>query len=268
MRQLSLDEIKNRECQILEYIDKICRENNIKYFLAAGTLIGAIRHKGFIPWDDDIDIFMTRCNYMKFLKISSEEDNKRFLTLSLQTDKEYYYPFAKIVDSETMLEEKLFKNISKLGVWVDIFPLDYFSNNKFMIYKIMLLNKKNLMARYKVLNKSNNFFKDFIKYVIYNFYFRFQNPRKYAEKIDKIGIKAKNKANLFTVFFDPFFGTEKNIYPIEWFDKAIFCKFENKEYLIPCEYDKILKKRYGEYMVLPPENERKSNHDIIAFVKK
>ena len=102
MKPISPSEIKNLELSILEYIDDLCQKNGIRYFLSYGTLLGAVRHRGFIPWDDDIDICMLRPDYEKFLKVATQS-NTHYKLLHLSTDKHYYYEFAKVVDSRTQI---------------------------------------------------------------------------------------------------------------------------------------------------------------------
>lgn len=266
MRRLELFEIKKRECEILDFIDDICKKNNIQYFLSAGTAIGAVRHKGFIPWDDDIDIFMTRENYQKFLNITLKNKHYRFVTLSLQSEKTYYYPFIKVVDNETTLDEILFKKINGMGVWVDIFPLDYYddkSNYKNIAHR---LNRKNLLSRYSHFEKTNGFFRNIIKFILYFFYFKYKNPRKYAEKLEKLALSC-HKTEMLTIYNTPVCSEYKDVYPVSWFSETIMCDFENKKYPISKDYDKILTKRYGEYMKLPSLEEQKSNHEIRAYLK-
>ena len=102
MRKLSIEEAKQSELDILAFIDSFCKKNNIDYFINYGTLIGAIRHKGFIPWDDDIDISMTRENYERFIQLFKREQSK-YKILTLETDERYYNNFIKVVDSTTRI---------------------------------------------------------------------------------------------------------------------------------------------------------------------
>ena len=121
--RLTLTEIKQVELGILDYIVDICNKYNLIYYLSYGTLIGAIRHKGFIPWDDDIDISMPRDDYEKFLKItSSGQINSKYKCLVPLVDG-YYYEFAKVIDTSTIVEDVSVQSTEN-GVWVDIFPLD------------------------------------------------------------------------------------------------------------------------------------------------
>ena len=101
--KITLEELKSLQMNILDYVDSFCKENNIRYSLCGGSLIGAIRHKGYIPWDDDIDIMMPRPDYDKFLALFNKNADSRYCAINYLTDKEFYQPFSKIVDTSTVL---------------------------------------------------------------------------------------------------------------------------------------------------------------------
>ena len=129
MKQMTTDEIKKVQLDILIYVDKICKDNNIKYSLAYGTLIGAIRHKGFIPWDDDIDIVLKRSEYERLLEVLYKDDNSKYMIFSMK-DEGYFYPYAKVGDLDTIIREKNWPDIQNLGVNIDVFPVDYVPEGK------------------------------------------------------------------------------------------------------------------------------------------
>ena len=117
---------------ILDEIQRICKENNLKYSLAYGTLLGAVRHKGYIPWDDDIDICLLREDYEKLIAILKDKNapgHKEWLTLADDTCRGYYYPFAKAYDNRTTV--KMERHKGEMGIWVDIFPLDGLPKSRF-----------------------------------------------------------------------------------------------------------------------------------------
>ena len=126
-KELSLEEKKKILVSILSEVHNFCDENNLKYFLPGGTLIGAVRHKGFIPWDDDIDIYMPRNDYEKFL-CEFNKESERYQVISLKTDG-YYLPFGKVIDTKTVLIENVDSDY-KMGIYLDIFPLDNLSITK------------------------------------------------------------------------------------------------------------------------------------------
>lgn len=129
MKKLTLDEVKKIQLEILAYIDSFCKKNNISYFINYGTLLGAVRHKGFIPWDDDIDISMDREHYNMFIE-KFNQDSSKYKILSLDTDKTYFNNFIKVVDTTTkIVDNRNYKTFS-CGVFVDIFPMDKFNDKK------------------------------------------------------------------------------------------------------------------------------------------
>ena len=127
-RKLSLDEQRKIQIEGLIYLKSICQKYDLKYYLASGTLLGAVKYQGFIPWDDDIDVFLIRDDYERLLKILETEDNADFMVLTCYNTKDYYYPYAKLVNKHTKVIDNA-RNIKKLGVFIDVFPLDYLDDN-------------------------------------------------------------------------------------------------------------------------------------------
>jgi lipopolysaccharide cholinephosphotransferase len=120
-----MNELQKKQLEILKEFDRVCRENNLTYFANGGTCIGAIRHNGFIPWDDDVDVMMPREDYEKLLKLQNPWSDSKYFLQTFRTDKHYVLNFAKLRDSSTTYLESLFYNIRQNhGVWIDIFPLD------------------------------------------------------------------------------------------------------------------------------------------------
>ena len=121
---LKLEEMKKVEIEILKKIDEVCSENNIVYSLAGGSAIGAVRHKGFIPWDDDIDIMMLREDYDKLQNVMNDKDYKGIKLLSINNDENFPYPYMKAVSLNTTGKEIGIDKIKDYGVFIDIFPVD------------------------------------------------------------------------------------------------------------------------------------------------
>ena len=129
MKEIGIEELKRIQIGILKHLDAFCNENNLKYFMCGGTLLGAVRHKGFIPWDDDIDIMMKREDYDKLIELYPKNDNSNFKLFSYELDKSFPYPFAKMDDFRTIFEEEI-NDSYKIGVNIDIFPIDYITEDE------------------------------------------------------------------------------------------------------------------------------------------
>ena len=204
MKKLSLKEIQEIQLNILIFLDKICKENKIKYYLSSGTLLGAVKYKGFIPWDDDIDVILFRDDYMKLMKVLKNQV-ENYKLLSIYNTKDYYYAFAKLVDTNTVLTENA-KKIKDMGVYIDIVPMDgYISGNINKEIKNLRFIRNLMVKRYRIKNcKRSNFsymknqyikpkYK-FIKDIIYSFIDIISLPLGYsfyAKLYDKIISKNK-----------------------------------------------------------------------------
>lgn len=261
MKELNVDDIKKIEVEILLHIDEFCKQNNIIYFLDGGTCLGAVRHKGFIPWDDDIDICMKRDQYEKFIKIY---DDKRYKLLNFKNSSEYYYPFSKVVDSNTHMVEEGCSEISDLGVYVDIFPIDNLPDQKekrrrlqrkvFFLRK-MLYPKIYSRKMVDTLPRSKQF-----AYKIYKLY----GWHNALIKINKIlGESSKQYSKL--AFDVVAAAKEYNFVSDSCFHTSVQCEFEGHSFPIPIGYEEYLTALYGNYMELPPIDQRVSHHHFLAY---
>ena len=260
--RLTLTEIKQVELGILDYIVDICNKYNLIYYLSYGTLIGAIRHKGFIPWDDDIDISMPRDDYEKFLKIaSSGQTNSKYKCLVPLVDG-YYYEFAKVIDTSTIVEDVSVQSTEN-GVWVDIFPLDGLKkSDKISHLSLMILN------RCRAASVNNHFPHKTrgvllpIEYVFWKVC-RLIGFKTFLKKSLKLSSKYKYSDSKYVGYASSYPAYNKYLLK-EWFDKTILVEFEGRKYAAPVKYDEYLKMQYGNYMQLPPE-EKRISHDMHAY---
>lgn len=264
MKELTLNQIKKIELNILIEFDKICKKNNLKYSLAGGTLLGAIRHKGFIPWDDDIDVFMMREDYNKFIALYNNDSNYKLITY--KNTKNYNYFFAKLVDSSTKIIEEHNKIINDMGVYIDIFPIDFFEDSKEESEKILnkLSFKKYLGVasnwRHFYINKNRSIFRQIPRLFFY-FLSRFFNSNKTYSKMET---KMKNSAKKFSGCLCGVYG-KNEIMPTEIFESVSEIEFEGHMFFAITSYDYYLKQFYNEYLKLPPKEKQITHHTFKAY---
>ena len=268
--ELSLQEIKECEINILEKIDKICKKYNLKYSLMDGSAIGAVRHHGFIPWDDDIDIMMIRDDYNK-LKDILKNNKEELLYLSCDTRDDYSYPYAKVVDMNTDAKEIGIDKPEGYGVFVDIFPIDKITNCK--IEKILYLFYMKILYKIyfiKIYKKqiSDSKLKLFLK----NIMALLLKPINFKKLVKKMNQKSQifNNCDIdnYAIIFHDTTLNKKITYKKDFFENIKYMNFENKEFLIINHYDEYLKNVFGEYMKLPPKENRKTNHNWEYLKKK
>ena len=264
-KELTIEEIQQASFKVLLKFKEICDKNNFEYFLAFGTLIGAIRHKGFIPWDDDIDVVMKRSEYEKFVKFCIEhpEELKPFELLHYKTNKDYIYPIARISDPAYRIDYENAKEYG-LGCFIDVYPLDGRNpNDKRHIKKMMHLNSIIYVGGQKKLTKARNFLRNIPKAIIY-VYTRFISLNKKLEKADK---KAQKYSYGCTEEVSAMV-IEANI-PMKYkhFLGSVDVDFNGYKFKAPEEYHELLTEYYGDYMKLPPEEDRVGHHYYKVFKK-
>lgn len=254
--------------KILKEVHKICEENNIKYFLSDGTLIGAIRHQGFIPWDDDLDIGMLREDYEKFCKIAPQILSENFILQNFQTDKGYGLQFGKVILKNTVWIEKVAKNTNRQwsGIYIDIFPYDNITENKKMqklINRLYIFIQGLILIKFKYINISNyESMAKKLKYVLKKIYLCTISKKLLIHIRDSICKRYLNKSKtLVTKYGGNFY---KNQNPYNFYKDLTLQTFEDTSFYIPKNYDKILKNLYGNYMEIPPI-EKQRQHGIEYF---
>lgn len=269
MRRIPDEDIKNIELKILKYIDDICSQNGIQYSLAYGTLLGAIRHRGFIPWDDDIDICMDRKNFNRFMVACRENSNDRYELLWLDTNDTYTLPLPKVVDKTTVLTQNAQIEKMPLGIYVDVFIYDNIPNDPGERRKF--INKLELYQRFwgysqnKLVKQSDHPIKSFARSVVYRI-FHLINPRLFSKLLNTAAQKYNENDDceyIGSMVYSPRRYVE--LYSRSFFEKLNLTVFENADFPITVLYDVYLRQLYGDYMELPPEEERVSHHDFDAF---
>lgn len=266
MKNATIKEAQKVMLDILIKVDEVCKNNNLSYFLDWGTLLGAVRHKGFIPWDDDIDISMPREDFEKFRKIAQKELGDRYFLQSPETDEKYpyYHIPMKIRDNKSKYVESVETGNEEFnqGIYIDIFPLDYKPVGK-INYKVQCLYKF-LMERSPILNRPFSEF-SLQRKLIYPFVYILIKGLSVESrgKIEKFLIrKGKVDKDLYWSGLDFY---EKHVYKKEDIFPLKEIEFEGKYFNAPNNCHGILKDMFGDYMKLPEEKDRFSHSKEIKI---
>lgn len=269
MRELTVEETKKIELDILIKVAEFCEKHGLKYFLAYGTLIGAVRHKGFIPWDDDIDIHIPREDYNKLIESFNKDKDDAHLLLISPYDDFAQHTYVKIVDTRTVKKEKN-KEYTKglLGIDIDVFPLDgepedektfvRFYKKLQRIYKLhyyVTFNEKEHDISWKT-----KLFLKFLKKVI-------RDKNKLIDKASKIHAKYPYAESKYVGVVESVFNFKKNRFLKEFFEESILLEFEGYMFESPKYYDEILTLFYGDYMKLPPKDKQVTHHVHKTYIK-
>ena len=268
MKKLSIDEYKKTVTGILVEIDQICREHKLTYMLMFGTLIGAIRHRGFIPWDDDIDIAMPRKDYERLMEIlRTETYDIRFL--SIEHNPDTIYPYGKICKKHTRVKEKNFRPVEGYGAFVDVFPLDSMPDDarerrkyckKCRQYEIWITHSSRTGFEHSESLKTN-----VSRFLAFHLG-KMLNTQKLIRKLNDTLVRFNEQHGETSYLGIPWGYYADKLYPSSMLKELTEVEFEGHSFYAPKEYDQVLKMRYGDYMKLPPEKDRVYLHAIECYL--
>lgn len=274
MKELTCKEIQSVSLEILRYISDICEKNNIKYYMMYGTLIGAVRHQGFIPWDDDIDIMMPRKDYSRFISVFENMKTVPYELFYAEKNSEYPYMIGRVSDSRYLISTRNEVDYG-MGVFVDIYPFDglgsdikiakkiakkadFYSSMHFLSTRIGITNQlADSSSKLRLLVKIPAF-------VIAKIF----GKKYWKDRLNNLSnlYDYENSKYVSIVVWEC--GWKKEIYPKSWFEESVKLTFEGYEFMAPKQYDVILSSYYGDYMQLPPVEKRIGHHEYRAFQKQ
>lgn len=267
--QLSTTEnvrLKEIELDILKAFVSICEKHDICYYLAGGTLLGAVRHKGFIPWDDDIDVLLPRQDYDRFIEIAQNELPSHLFLQTWCTDTAYPANFAKIRDNRTTFVEKSLKDLPiNHGVYIDLFPLDYFPQTRLcQKWKLFWWRLSDFSIGQVFYREQPLTYKQRLLQVVSRVLFgSLKNTLAKREK----WMRSEGKST-FVISYCGAWG-EREVARTEWFAEGVDVEFERLCLRAPKDYDAYLRRLYGDYMQLPPIEKQVGHHytDIVDLDK-
>lgn len=262
-------EFRSVQVRMLDEVDIFCRENNLRYYLTAGSLLGAVRHKGFIPWDDDIDIMMPRKDYERFIRTYKADKSS---VISILNEPKYYLAYAKVIDNGSVLVEECDADL-KIGIYVDVFPLDNVADSYFVAavkYKMMAVLRYMVVIKNLQVCESRSTLKNAFLRTL-KFFTSFITRYRLLQLIVFLS-KGKSaelgSTKYVSVISSGIAGAKRETYPSEWFAESVDVPFEGLTVKAPKEYHKNLTTRYGNYMQLPPVEQRVTHHGFEVWKKE
>lgn len=271
--EVSLEDMKKLELAILKEVDSICRANNFRYSIIGGTLLGAVRHHGFIPWDDDVDLVMPRPDFDRLVAYC-KKNKTNFELKCIQTDHRYGSLHAKACDRSTILVDENVGNRwnCEFGVFIDIFPLDGLGNTR----EKALKNFRKGTFKRELLVAAN--WKKYFRSRTHAWYYEPVRFGMYviSRKVSNYKLITDIEKELRKIPFDlvkycaPMSGSyrEREIMPTKFYNNTIELEFEDTKFLAIRDYDKYLSSVYGNYMELPPVEKRKTHHTFTPYWKE
>lgn len=268
MRELTVDEVRAIQLEIVDEIDRVCRACGIEYFLGYGSLLGAIRHGGFIPWDDDMDLLMMRADYERFAEEFPRENAVERFRVASYRDRTAPNAFFKVVDDTTRVEERYADSKYELGVWVDIFPLDEIRPSDM---RVLSRVRRAQTARYLMVTDPSSGGSGAVrlaKRVACPLFRRF-DPYKCAGRIDAMAHACGRASEAVASDGEKRFVADivaepkpNLIYPKSLF-APVEADFEGRRYFVPQGYEAYLTTMYGDWQTPPPETQRETHSSRV-----
>ena len=262
-----MNPLQQKQLDILKAFIRVCDKHNLTYFLVYGTALGAIRHKGFIPWDDDVDVGMPRADYEKYIQLQSEYEGTPYFIQTFKSDPCYIYNYAKLRDSSTTFLENAFKNHRiNQGVFIDVFPVDGMSKEEGDREKIGKKNKfiwrqvyfSYLPALRRKVHK-RTWFKDILLNIVAGLFYVFDIAHYRNKRVERFVRQVPfEEAKMAGIMFG--FTWRINCMPADIFRETIKVPFEDIEVRVVKDYDRYLTLLYKDYMKFPPKEQQVGHH--------
>lgn len=263
MEDTVLNELKSIELEIFDEFVRICKKYDLSYFLMGGTLLGAVRHKGFIPWDDDIDVGMPRSDYEKFILVAQDELKEELFLQNYHSEPNCGLVFSKIRKGNTTMSEKYSAHIKMhQGIWIDIFPYDYLGDKKKISKISFIKNLYIIKCGYKFPEGKSKLL--FLPYLLMKIFVFFVPISLFIKQLENNMHKKDNGVYSQVYPYGGAYG-EKDIMPTNVINNTEQIEFEGRIVSGLKDYDYFLSRLYGDYMKLPPENQR---HGGMHYLKE
>lgn len=263
-----MEDIQKVSLNVLKRITNVCEREGFRYTLAYGTLIGAIRHKGFIPWDDDIDIQMPRPDYESFLRYMIEHPLDDLKVFNHKYVKGYPLGISRIADMRYKIEEEILSGYCDMGIFVDVYPIDGLANTYVDAKKAYAKTDKPRANLLRSIDKQQR--KIHVSQIFTNPKFFLNGIILRLKGLDRIQNELERAAKQKSFCDSSYVGIPnwnwiKLVYKREWYEEFVKVPFEDSEFYISKHYDDILRAEYGDYMKLPPTEKRVYHHGYTAF---